>query len=214
MSEALSGPRKRREREREYRCRTILDAAETLFTDQGFIKTSVEQIADAAEVSVGTVYFYFKNKETLLTDLFDESLFLLRSVLGKKFEAAPTPVRGMEMAGQAFFDEFCTHHTQKALILFREAVSHGKRMEERRKKISETISGDLSQAIERLGRETGYAFPGPESPMVFAHCILGVYEKLAFHFLTEARTPEQKAAMARDAVEFTVGGIRQITAPR
>ena len=214
MTNNPSRSKLRREREREFRCRTILDAAETLFADQGFLKTSVDQIADAAEVSVGTVYFYFKNKETLLATLFDESLFLLRSVLGKKFETAESPVRGMEMAGQAFFDEFCTLYTQKALILFREAVSHGKKMEERRKKLSRTISMDLSQAIARLGKEAGYVFRSPDSPVIFAQCILGVYEKLAFHFLTEALEPDQKRAMARDAVDFTVGGLGQITAQR
>ena len=214
MTEKLSRPQMRREREREYRCRTIQEAAESLFAGQGFLKTSVDQIADAAEVSVGTVYFYFKNKEALLSDLFEEALFLLRSILGQKFAAAQTPVQGMEMAGKAFFDEFCTRHTQKALILFREAQSHGKKMEIRRKKISETLSQDLSQAIVRLGEEAGYRFRSPDSPRVFANCILGVYEKVAFHFLTDGLNPEHRDAMARDAVEFTVGGIKQITAPR
>ncbi|WDP89547.1 MAG: helix-turn-helix transcriptional regulator [Desulfobacter sp.] len=213
MTGELSGPMKRREREREYRVRTILDAAEHLFAQKGFLKTSVEQIADAAELSVGTVYFYFKNKEALLAALFDESLFLLRSILGEKFEAAPSPLAGMEMAGHAFFEEFCSQYTTKALVLFREAPAHGKKMEARRKKMSETIARDLSGAIERLGRESGARFPGPRSPMVFAQCILGVYEKLAFHFLTETLTPGEKADLARDAVEFTVGGMRQVAAP-
>jgi len=213
MTSEFSRSRQRREREREHRCQTILDAAESLFVDQGFLKTSVDQIADKAEVSVGTVYFYFKNKEALLSDLFDKSLFLLRSILGKKFETAPTPIMGMEMAGHAFFDEFCTRHAQNAMILFREAVSQGQHMESRRKKMSQAIAIDLSHAIERLGRESGHNFTSPESPLVFAHCILGVYEKLAFHYLTEPRSPEQKKAMAQNAVEFTLGGVQQITDP-
>ncbi|HCY88351.1 MAG TPA: hypothetical protein DHV36_24655, partial [Desulfobacteraceae bacterium] len=182
MTEQPTRSQLRREREREHRCRTILDAAQTLFADQGFLKTSVDQIADAAEVSVGTVYFYFKNKEALLADLFEESLFLLRSLLGKKFEEARSPVQGMEMAGRAFFEEFCTRHTRKALILFREAPGHGKKMADRRKKISDTLSTDLSQAIVRLGKEAGYEFRSPNSPQVFSNCILGVYEKVAYHW--------------------------------
>jgi AcrR family transcriptional regulator len=162
---------------------------------------------------VGTVYFYFKNKEALLADLFEESLFQLRSVLGQKFETAKTPVQGMEMAGQAFFDEFCTLYTRKAIILFRESPSHGKKMEDRRKKMSETISADLSQAIDRLGQEAGYQFRSPNSSVVFAQCILGVYEKLAFHFLTDDHKKGSRKAMARDAVDFTLGGLGQITAP-
>lgn len=219
MADSPTRPQMRREREREYRCRTILDAAEILFADQGFLKTSVDQVADAAEVSVGTVYFYFKNKEALLAALFEEALFLLRSLLGKKFDAAQTPVQGMEMAGRAFFDEFCSRYTRKALILFREAPGNGQKMTDRRKKISETLSTDLSRAIVRLGEEAGYEFPSPDSPVFFANCILGVYEKVAYHWLTDDHGPDKqaasagRAAMARDAVAFTVGGIRQITAP-
>lgn len=204
--------KQRREREKENRTRSILEVAESLFAEQGFLKTSVEQIADAAELSVGTVYFYFNNKEDLLATLFNESLFLLRTLLSEKFKAARTPLEGMEMAGFAFFNEFCVQYTQKALILFREAPANGKKMDERRKKMSETIASDLSQAIDRLGKEAGCTFLSSDSPLIFAQCILGVYEKLAFHFLIESHSPEKMAMMARDAVAFTVGGIQQITA--
>lgn len=213
MTEKISRPQQRREREREYRSRTILEAAESLFSTQGFLKTSVEQIADQAEVSVGTLYFYFKNKEAVLAALFDEALFLLRSILGKQFETARTPGQGMEKAGKAFFDEFCTAHSSKALILFREAPSHGKKLEDRRREMSRTICADLSRAIARLGRESGTVFRSPDSPLVFARCILGVYEKQAFHFLTDSSTPDQRDAMARDAVDFTLGGLGRITGP-
>ena len=201
----------RREREREYRSRTILSAAEVLFAEKGFRKTSVDAIADQAEVSVGTVYFYFKNKEELLIHLFDESLHLLRSILGKAFENAESPSKGMKMAGQAFFDEFCIQYAQKALILFREAPGHGRRMEARRKKMSELISTDLSQAIDRIRNQTGCKFRSKNSSSVYAMCILGVYEKVAYHFLTEPDDPDKTREMALDAVDFTIGGIKDIT---
>lgn len=213
MSKASKQTRQalRREREREYRLRTILSAAETLFAEKGFHNTSVDEIADQAEVSVGTVYFYFKNKEALLIRLFDESLHRLRIILGNVFETAPSPLQGMQMAGQAFFDEFCTDYTEKALILFREAPGHGKAMAERRKKMSELISGDLSRAIRSLGRDTGCQFRGDQSADTYAMCILGVYEKVACHFLTEPDDADDLREMALDAVDFITGGIRYIT---
>ena len=209
MGAEVSRSKQRRERERENRTRSILKAAESLFAEQGFLKTSVEQIADEAELSVGTVYFYFSNKEALLAALFDESLRLLRTILSDTFKAAQSPMEGMEMAGHAFFNEFCSRYTRKALILFREAPAHGKKMEERRRKMSETIARDLSRAIDRLGEEAGYRFLSPDSPMVFAQCILGVYEKLAFHFLIESHSPKKMEQLTKDAVAFTVGGINQ-----
>ncbi|MBW2637706.1 MAG: helix-turn-helix transcriptional regulator, partial [Deltaproteobacteria bacterium] len=62
----LSRSALRRLREKEQRFKTILSAAETLFARKGYNQTSIEEIADLAEVSTGSVYFYFKNKEDLL----------------------------------------------------------------------------------------------------------------------------------------------------
>ncbi len=203
----------RREREREHRYRTILSAAEALFAKKGFRKTSVDEIADRSEVSVGTVYFYFKNKEELLIHLFDESLYQLRSILGREFEKSGSPVVGMEMAGHAFFDEFCILHAEKALILFRESPGHGIKMEARRKNMSELISKDLSRAIDHLRKDAGCEFRNKNSSSVYAMCILGVYEKVAFHFLTEPEDAKKTKEMALDAVDFIIGGIQNITGP-
>ncbi|MBU1697778.1 MAG: TetR/AcrR family transcriptional regulator, partial [Proteobacteria bacterium] len=56
----------RRQREKELRRSTILTAAEKLFAQKGYRKTRIEDIADIAEISVGSVYGHFKNKEDLL----------------------------------------------------------------------------------------------------------------------------------------------------
>lgn len=44
----------------------ILDSAEDLFATQGYVATTIEQIADRAMVAVGTVYNYFASKTQLL----------------------------------------------------------------------------------------------------------------------------------------------------
>ena len=59
--------RLRQKRKRE---KGILDAAEKLITSKGYINTSIEEIADKAEVGVGTVYNYFQSKPKLLMVLF------------------------------------------------------------------------------------------------------------------------------------------------
>ena len=40
----------------------LLNAAFQLFTEQGFQKTSISDIANQAEVAKGTFYLYFKDK--------------------------------------------------------------------------------------------------------------------------------------------------------
>jgi len=62
----------RRQREREQRFQSILDAAENLFAKKGYHHTNMDEVADLAEVSVGTVYFYFKNKEDLISKMLEK----------------------------------------------------------------------------------------------------------------------------------------------
>jgi AcrR family transcriptional regulator len=52
----------------------ILDAAETLFAEDGFDATPTARIAEAAEVPKGLVFYYFPRKIDLLLALLEERL--------------------------------------------------------------------------------------------------------------------------------------------
>jgi AcrR family transcriptional regulator len=54
--------------------RAILEAARQLFLENGYVATTIDAIADHADVSVETVYAIFKNKRTLLSDVLDVSM--------------------------------------------------------------------------------------------------------------------------------------------
>ncbi|WP_053333413.1 TetR/AcrR family transcriptional regulator [Haliangium ochraceum] len=47
----------------------ILDAAEAVFAERGFAQATMDDIAAAAELSKGTLYLYFKNKDDLFLSL-------------------------------------------------------------------------------------------------------------------------------------------------
>lgn len=50
----------------------IFEIAAKVFAAKGYHQTSVKDITDAAQISVGTFYLYFKNKEDLFEKLYDE----------------------------------------------------------------------------------------------------------------------------------------------
>jgi AcrR family transcriptional regulator len=66
-----------REKHKEGRRRRILQAAEALFSRLGFDQTSVEAIAEEAEVSIPTIYTYYASKGDLLLGLLDEDKRLM-----------------------------------------------------------------------------------------------------------------------------------------
>ncbi len=66
MSEPDRPADTRRERRVAARKVQILDAAARLFAEKGFHRTTTKDIAEAADVSEGTLYNYFENKEDML----------------------------------------------------------------------------------------------------------------------------------------------------
>src|SRR5690349_10737357 len=83
-STATAAPNRRERRIQETR-RAILDAARRLFEANGYVETTVDQIAEAADVAPRTFFRYFPNKEMLLFADFDE----VRSAMLDRLEASP-----------------------------------------------------------------------------------------------------------------------------
>lgn len=63
------GIQERKKREKERRRQQILVAAKRVFSTKGFTKATMEDIAKEAELSPGTLYLYFKNKDELFSSL-------------------------------------------------------------------------------------------------------------------------------------------------
>jgi AcrR family transcriptional regulator len=199
----------RRQREREQRLQTILAAAGALFAREGYHRTGMERIADQAEVSVGTVYFYFKNKEDLLIKLLDQTGYELRNLLGAEFKNADDTLEGLQRAGQVFFQEFCPRHPDQIALIFRESVGQSEAVEAHRKKIFDKLIGDLKTALESVASNLG-PFQSPIAEEVMAASILGMFERLAYQYLIWQDRRDDLEEVGRDAVAFIVGGIRSL----
>ncbi|HZK84466.1 MAG TPA: TetR/AcrR family transcriptional regulator [Desulfosporosinus sp.] len=60
--------------QREGKFERILEAAINAFAESGFHQCPVSKIANLAGVAEGTIYLYFKNKEEVLTRIFQERM--------------------------------------------------------------------------------------------------------------------------------------------
>ncbi|MDT8717516.1 TetR/AcrR family transcriptional regulator [Clostridium sp. 19966] len=58
----------------------IFKTAAKVFAEKGYHQTSVKDITDRAEVSVGTFYLYFRNKEDLFEKLYDEMEQIINNI--------------------------------------------------------------------------------------------------------------------------------------
>ncbi len=206
----LSKSALRRQREREQRLETILGAAQTLFAGEGYHKASMEKIADTAEVSVGTLYFYFKNKEDLLITLLGQIGFDLRNMLGSAFTRSDISLAGIREAGRIFFEEFCPNHPQSIAIFFRESVGQSEAVEAHRKKIFDKLIDDVCQALIRVCENQKGRFQSNLSAEVMATSIMGMFERIAYQYLIWQDRSEDLKTIGQDAIDFIIGGIQNL----
>lgn len=206
----LSKSALRRQREREQRLETILGAARQLFAGDGYHKASMEKIADTAEVSVGTLYFYFKNKEDLLVKLLSQIGFDLRNMLGSAFNNTDISLAGIREAGRIFFEEFCPHHPESIAIFFRESVGQSELVEIHRKKIFDKLIDDVRRALVRVCENQGTRYQSALSAEVMATSIMGMFERIAYQYLIWQDRSSDLETIGQDAMDFIIGGIERL----
>lgn len=92
----------RKEREKEQRRAVILAAAEKLFFSRGYDQVSMEEIAREAELSKGTLFFYFTNKESLYGAIVHRGIRLFHEMVMDAMQAGgDEPVHRLSAMGKA-----------------------------------------------------------------------------------------------------------------
>lgn len=117
----------RRQKEKQQRRRAIMEAAKEVFFDKGLIASTMDEIAEKAELSKGTLYLYFDSKEELYLSLLDEGLDILLRMFQ---EVVSEDLSGDELLmkmGRAYYQFYRTHKNYfKILFFFEHSELHRK----------------------------------------------------------------------------------------
>ena len=74
----------RKERDKQLRKADILHASEHIFAQKGYDQATMQDIAREAQYATGTVYLYFKDKESLYFSLLEEKISDMMSIIKEK----------------------------------------------------------------------------------------------------------------------------------
>jgi AcrR family transcriptional regulator len=77
------GVTERKEREKELKRASMLEAAEALILEKGLDSLNMDEVADKAEVSKGSLYQYFNNKNDLVLGVCNKATSLLSEEIQK-----------------------------------------------------------------------------------------------------------------------------------
>ena len=77
-----------RERKKEKARSELIECAISLFREKGFTETTIEEIIEKAEISKGTLYNYFPDKEAILSAYFQNKIADSGQELGSRLLSA------------------------------------------------------------------------------------------------------------------------------
>ncbi|MFW5920241.1 MAG: TetR/AcrR family transcriptional regulator [Polyangiales bacterium] len=148
----------RREREREARCQSILDAAERIMCQCGFASTTMDVVAAEAELSKGALYLYFDNKDALCAAIAERALDEVYPRLKEAMEGEPTGLGRMRRALELHAQFFQEHpHLYRMMVSWMLVGLQSGEETEAFASYRQAIGRSMSLAIEsiELGKSDG-----------------------------------------------------------
>lgn len=96
----------RKEREKEHRREEILNAAQMVFFEKGLQNSTMDEIAERAELSKGTLYLYYNSKEDLYLAVMLRGFEILHELCARTVEKSRGPLEAMWSLGTAYYEFF------------------------------------------------------------------------------------------------------------
>ncbi len=137
------GTAERREREKQQRVDAILDAALEVFAEKGLKNATMEDVAEKAELSKGTIYLYFKSKEHMFFAIDMRAGEILHERFSEASRSADSGLAKVKAIGRAYY-QFCFDYPN-----FFKAMSYVESMDPHTfKEIAQEMTGGNLQSFK------------------------------------------------------------------
>ncbi|MEI8135077.1 MAG: TetR/AcrR family transcriptional regulator [bacterium] len=93
----------RKEREKEARRSLILDAAEQVFQKKGIGLSTMDDIAQEAELAKGTIYLYYRNKDELQLGVMLRAMDIVHQSFAEAAEKENLALKKFQAVGEAYW---------------------------------------------------------------------------------------------------------------
>ncbi|UCC66672.1 MAG: TetR/AcrR family transcriptional regulator [Deltaproteobacteria bacterium] len=150
------GIEERRNREKLARREAIIVCARELFLAKGFNATTMDEIAQRAELSKGTLYLYFNSKEELYVTVMSEGLKILFDRIEETFNLDLPPDQVIRKLGEVYYRYYLDHRDYFRILFFLEHGDVSKQLPR------ELIQANLDKGIRCLQLFAGVVQNGIE----------------------------------------------------
>lgn len=187
----------------ENRKRQIREAASRVFLEKGYPKARIKDITEAAGVSTGTFYIYYRDKKEVFVDVIDD---LIRNMVGpaeEAFRKGGDLLRKATRIGRSYMENYQYFsgiiNQLRGMMAEAEPVARDKFIS-LHYQLADPIARGVRQAIEE-------GFIREVDPELLAHAIMGIVEFLSIHlYFKKDHTPDQAVSFMTDLL---MNGLRK-----
>lgn len=168
---------------REQTLKKINNSATQLFVQKGFSATSVQQIADLAEISVGLLYKYYETKDELFSELVKTAMFGMEALIDY-FNDLSNPKKTIIEFTETIYEDMVKDDLFSNLIMLMTQATFADITLITQNHISE-LDKRILESMSKLiieGQERGEFVDG--EPYEIASCFFGAVQGLAIMKIT------------------------------
>ncbi len=189
---------------KEYREAGITDAVRKVIAQEGFAALTIERVAETAQISKGTIYLYFKNKEELIRASVVDTLRIVHDHLVTVIASADDFPGKLRALVRVQLEQIEAHHAFFRALMTERSFLHCEREDdpilERQWQFVKTIT-----ELMELGKASGHVRPGvssEEAAFFLLHHIQGTALRHVNGFLLQPL-----ADADRQIIDFLLNGI-------
>jgi TetR/AcrR family transcriptional regulator, cholesterol catabolism regulator len=180
------------------RRRHIMSVAARVFAEKGYYATTIADLAQAAGIAKGTIYWYFNNKRTIMLAILDDMSAEIVSTFDQILRDAPDGLEALLKCIQPALD-LLDKHGPIYLMYFLEIGSTDSSIQEKFQQIYKVVHAGTRVAVERGIREGKIRKVNPD---LAAYAVMGLVERISeTGAVSHIKVPiEERASETREMV--------------
>lgn len=180
----------------------LLGAAATLMAARGFSQTSIRDVATASGLSLGGMYYYFKNKEDLLFLIQEKTFSSLLALQEETVAAGGSARERLRRLVKNHLDYFISHFSELKVCTFELESLQGERFE--------NIAGLRRRYYQCVAQVVGEISDLPANDSRIRHRTLFIFGMLNWVFMWYDENNDDDAdTLGDEMVAMVMGGLNR-----
>ena len=181
----------------------LMQAAVRVFAEKGYHAATVRDVVAAADVAVGTFYFYFPDKETLFVYLYEETAEFLLQALGQAIKGRATLPKKVSSAVQAYVN-IGVYEPAVVHLLLVGGVGAVPALIERRAHFRKSLVDIWRQPLDEA-MEKGLILT--QNTRRSAEALSGAIDEVILHLLDQPDPQQDAAAVVEDLTNLSLRAV-------